>query len=68
MALEREHGDRWWLVALPAMVLGLASCESPFKGESQRPREPSGWEVDDSNASFPTQRELDDEQEGLPDP
>jgi hypothetical protein len=49
------------LAAVPLLCLALAACSSPFKGEPEPPHEQSGWELGHSNADYPTQEEMDNQ-------
>jgi hypothetical protein len=51
-----------------ALCLGLAACSSPFKGEPEPPREQSGWELGHNNADYPTQQDMDNQDDGQPAP
>ncbi len=57
---------------VPAAAAALAcagGCQGPFEGPSQRPSTQSGREIDRSNATIPTQQEMDDaNQDAVPDP
>ncbi len=63
-------GGRSVLMATAAAVLACAGgCKGPFDGPSQRPSTQSGWEIEGSNATIPTQQEMDDaNQDAVPDP
>ncbi len=64
------RGGRSVLTATAAAALAWAGgCKGPFEGPSQRPSTQSGWEIDKSNATIPTQQEMDDaNQDVVPDP
>lgn len=49
-----------------ALCAALAACESPFKGEPQRPKDQSGWQLDEDK-DIPDQEQLDLPDEGFDD-
>ena len=67
---QAVFGGRSVLMATAAAALACAGgCKGPFDGPSQRPSTQSGWEIDRSNATIPTQQEMDDaNQDVVPEP
>lgn len=61
-----RSGGAWRLAAMLAAVpVLLAGCSSPFKGDPPPPRESSGWRLDQSDADWPTQEQMDEQDENL---
>lgn len=55
----------WRVAARLALFVLAAGCSSPFKGDPPPPRESSGWRLDRSNADWPTQEQMDEQDENL---